>query len=144
MNAVADPPVSEGPQRPAGDDRPAPQEEAASLTTPKDGNQPTRYVVVAVIHPFMEPANDTPEHPSRVALKNHVPGVPFIVGNDIRQPELFESRGGGDGAKRACLEAHPALAACVREPGLSLATWPERSYGFKAIEFEARPDKLVV
>ena len=80
--------------------------------------------------------NDLPTHPAFAELrKSIVPGVPFIVGG-YENPELFESTSSGDGAKRACLAAHPELAACVTAPGLSLATWPARSYGFRQVGYE--------
>lgn len=110
---------------------------------PESESKPTQYVVVAMIH--MPLGEDLRNEQLEIALDLHKASVdvPFVIGGH-KTPELFEAKSGPKQAKTAALEAHPELAACVREPGLSLATWPFRSYEFKQVSFTPQPDKLEV
>lgn len=118
---------------------------ANGATVVKDGKDATPYHVVAVVlGEIPEPEGDGPRSAEEEDFRrSHVPGVPFIIGGHDT-PELFESTSGPEGAKRAALDRHPELKECVREPGISLATWPARSYNLKRVEAQPQPDKLVV
>lgn len=132
MSAVADPPLNE-----THDPPPAPEPVPADAKPSK----PTEYVVVTIVHQPETTAGAEVSALRDLGFTEY--GVPFVVGGH-ENPKLFASTSSGPGAKQACLKDHPELAACIREPGLSLATWPARSYGFKRVEFEPQPDKLKV